>query len=139
MVFDWPDPPAPTIPLERFLMPTVKIDLPKYDYVQPPPGSSYYTLTAPGGHVIAKGKSADVEDRFARIIEADGFPTGTTGYVMKSHWTTDGRIGKPGVQLSRIVLGCDDGGWWQLDGSKVPEGAAPARTFRDQPHSRKVA
>lgn len=90
----------------------------------------YFTLTAPGGHVLARDEDRrKVEDRFARIIQEDGFPDGTTGYVMRHHWKADGRFGAKDMLLDRVVLGCDGTGWWQLDGSKVPATASPARTL----------
>jgi hypothetical protein len=92
----------------------------------------YFTLTAPGGHVIAMSEDRRVvEDRFARIIQEDGFPDGTSGYAMRHHWMADGRFGAKGQILQRIVLGCDDTGWWQLDGSKVPATASPARFLNE--------
>jgi hypothetical protein len=42
------------------------------------------TLTAPNASVIAAGSEAYVEDRFARIIEREGFPVGGA-YVMRTH------------------------------------------------------
>lgn len=89
----------------------------------------YFTLTAPGGHIIAKGDRATVEDRFARVIDEDGFPTGYSAYTMHSCWTADGRWGDliDGKLMSRLVLGCDEDGWYDLDGSKVPQRANPAR------------
>ena len=91
----------------------------------------YFTLTAPGGHIIARDENRRVvEDRFARIIQDDGFPIGTTAYVMRRHWIADGRFGAEGAELSTTILGCDDTGWYQLDGSKVPATASPAR-FND--------
>lgn len=87
----------------------------------------HYTLTAPGGHILARDTNRRVvEDRFARIIQEDGFPDGTTGYVMHERWDADGRQGFTGPMV-RVVLGCDDTGWWELDGSKVPATASPAR------------
>lgn len=87
-----------------------------------------HTLTAPNGSVIAAGNIRDVEDRFARIIERDGFPV-SGAYVMRAHWQRQRPI--PGTPLSRTVLGADSDGWYTLDESKVPTTAAPARKIGD--------
>lgn len=94
----------------------------------------YFTLTAPGGHILARDENRRVvEDRFARIIQEDGFPDGSRGYAMRHHWKADGRFGAKDSLLSRIVLGCDDTGWYELDGSKVPATASPARFLDAHP------
>ena len=95
----------------------------------------YFTLTAPGGHILARNQDRRVvEDRFARIIAEDGFPeSSSAGYVMRHHWQADGRFGAKGTLLSRTVLGCDGTGWYELDGSKVPATASPARTLDSHP------
>jgi hypothetical protein len=88
----------------------------------------YYTPTAPGGHVISRDENRRVvEDRMARIIEEDGFPSGHSSYVLRCHWDGDGRWCARGTLLDRLILGCDEDGWYDLDGSKVPRTAAPAR------------
>jgi hypothetical protein len=85
-----------------------------------------HTLTAPNGSVIAAGGRDEVEDRLARIIERDGFPV-SGAYVMRAHWETDGRWAPEGIPMSRTYLGVDSDGWYELDESKVPTTAAPAR------------
>ena len=86
----------------------------------------HYTLTAPNGSTIAASSDRRVvEDAFARTIEHDGWPHGV--YTMRVHWTADGRWGAKGAALSRIVLGCDSGGWWTPDDSGVPSTAGAAR------------
>lgn len=85
-----------------------------------------YTLTARNGGIIAASPDRRVvEDRLARLIEDDGMPTGSDygpSYLVHMRW--DSPAGTP---LARVVLGCDNHGWWQPDGSGVPETAAPAR------------